>query len=328
MLITALIASFMAGYAMKSRGLCTYAAALQIVEQGRTDRLCDFLGASAWATVIVVPFSWWFSQSVILSGWHEHIIVAIFGGLFLGLGAFVNKGCVFGTFVQLVGGNLTYLGTLAGMAIGVVISQVVLIDIIPKITHSSLVNSPGIYSFSWLVFTGLFAIAMLFKSRISEASASFRFIKSWQIKPKLEIFFMLVIGIAGGFLFTTISGWDFATVLTNFTLNRLDAVNPTPNIIAISCTLAMVAGGIYAAITSGRFVFQFSGLFPFMWRLAGGILMGAAARIIPGGNDGMLLKSIPSLAPHAISGFILMIVTMLLLLKYIPNNQNYNAPKN
>ena len=169
---TALIAittAFFVGFAMKRSGLCTYAAVLQIVKQRRFSRLLDFLGVAAWATIIVVLFSWWLPTRVMLSGHHDQMILSLFGGLLLGLGAYINRGCVFGTFVQLVSGNLTYLATLAGMSAGIFFSYEILVDITPEITQTSWVKKFEHIRFSWLFIAGLFGVAMLFQVHSSNA---------------------------------------------------------------------------------------------------------------------------------------------------------------
>lgn len=80
-----------------------------------------------------------------------------------------------------------------------------------------------------------------------------------------------------------------------------------------------------AAVTTGSFDIQYPRFIPFMECLVGGALMGAAALIIPGGNDGMLLRGTPSLAPHELIGFLFMIIAMLLLLKFLPNDRAYSS---
>jgi len=53
-----ILTAFAVGYAMKYGGLCTYAAALQIVRERRFERLLAFLGAAAWTALVVIPLAW------------------------------------------------------------------------------------------------------------------------------------------------------------------------------------------------------------------------------------------------------------------------------
>ena len=146
---------------MKRGGTCTYVAVLQIIQHRKMDMMLLFLGASAWATVVIVPLSWWWPDLVSLSPVHHYIITALFGGLLLGLGAFFNKGCFFGTFVQLVGGNLTYMATLFGMSAAVAVTHIYMGFLVPKPSATSEVALPNLTAFYWLLFVGIFGLVVM-----------------------------------------------------------------------------------------------------------------------------------------------------------------------
>ncbi len=305
--IAAIITAFCVGFAMKRGGLCTYAAALQIVQQRRTGRLLDFLGASAWAALVVVPLAWWLPQNIELSGTHHEWLIAAAGGILLGIGAWVNRGCVFGTFVQLVGGNMNYLATLPGMALGVALGEITLVDFTPAIHFVSPVQQAGIPAVFWLALAAILVLSLCFS-------------------PTHKTAIMAVLGAGGGLLFATLKGWDFASVLTAHTRQLLNPELTGQTALALYTTLAMIAGGLSAAFSNGSFQLQ-----PWSARtatacLTGGLLMGLASYLIPGGNDGLLLKGIPGLAAHAFLGFAFMLAAMLLLLSVRLNNHDYRSP--
>lgn len=307
---TATVIAFIVGFAMKRGGLCTYVAALQIIQQRTAERMFTFLGAAAWAAIVIIPLSWWFPNWVTLSYTHNYVTTTIAGGLIIGLGAYLNKGCMFGTFVQLVGGNLTYVATLLGMLAGAALTYQYFAESIPITLNITPVAQPGLIAYGWLLFAALFATLMLFQ--ISPASASENnATKKPRLRQRQAVFIMLILGIGGGLLSTTVSSWDYASVLTKITFKAIDSQADGPGMLAIICALSMIAGGIYAAISANSFNIQAPQLLPFMACLAGGCLMGAAAIIIPGGNDGMLLKGIPSLASHAFIAYAIMIAVML-----------------
>lgn len=309
-----IVTAFLVGFAMKRGGLCTYVAAVQIVQQQRAERLFAFLGAAAWATIIVVPLSWWLPDIVHLSRLHNQLLITVIGGMVLGLGAFLNRGCFFGTFVQLVGGNSTYLATLLGLSTSVIIiSNAVnngLDDITPDVDILSVVATPTAVAFYWLFVMGVFALIMMLQINTADINRKQkdkkRYFKSWKM-----ILIMITLGIGGGLLFTTVSGWDYASVLSNATLKLLNPDALGPSKMAIFSTIAMVVGGVYAAVSDGSFVVKPPKLIPFLNCFIGGVIMGLATVLIPGGNDGLLLKGIPSFAPHAFIGFFLMVLTMV-----------------
>lgn len=217
---------------------------------------------------------------------------------------------MFGTFVQLVGGNLTYVATLIGMSLGVVITYQYFVEFIPVTPNVTQVARPSLIAYCWLLSTAVFALLMLFQLKQTNDSPSHTINKSL-IRQKQTIFIMLVLGIGGGLLSTTINGWDYASVLTKIMFIAIDSQAVSPKTFAVISALSMIAGGVYAAISEGSFKIQAPQFLSFIACLAGGTLMGAAAIIIPGGNDGMLLKGIPSLAPHSIIAYTLMVAIML-----------------
>ena len=310
--IGVIFTSFLVGFAMKRGGLCTYAAVLQIVHQKRLERMLVFLGAAAWATLIILPLSWSWPDWINLSHTHHHLMVAIIGGALLGIGAFLNKGCFFGTFVQLVSGNLNYLATLFGLSAGIVITHLYLNQYIPATLSVTDITRPNTTALTWLAGMTVFALFMALSVKLSGDG----FIKklaglcslSWQ-----SSFAMIVIGTGGGLLYGTVSGWNYADVLANTTTKLINQKAAGPSVIALTSTVAMVVGGIVAAVTAREFAIRPAHLLVIASCFIGGMLMGAAALLIPGGNDGLLLKGIPGFAPHAFIGYLIMVIVMLLL---------------
>ncbi len=307
--------SFAVGHAMKAGGLCTYAAARQILRERRLERLFAFLGAAAFAALAVLPLAWLWPQDVRLSATHEVWGAVLVGGLLLGTGAWLNRGCFFGTFVQITGGNLTYLATLPGIVLGALAASAWLPAALrPAPATAPLAAMPDAAGLGWL------ALAVLFLSLLLVDMRRLR----WRAGVARGV--MLVLGIGGGLLFATVSGWDLAAVLVRRTQAAF-GLGAGPSWLAIWCTLAMTAGGIVAAVRLGRFRWRAPRLLPMLASFGGGALMGAAAIILPGGNDGLLLSGLPALAPHALVGFALMLAAMLALLAWLPNDADYRQPR-
>ncbi len=318
--LLAVVAAFLVGFAMKYGGLCTYAAALQIVREQRFERLMAFLAAAAWTALLVVPLAWLHSDELQLSGTHYHWGMALMGGALLGLGAWLNRGCVFGTFVQLTGGNLTYVATLMGMVVGAVGAKYALSGIAPIRTEASLLATPDVWAVVWLLLAAVIALMHVtdFSFRTGEGRRG--------LQPVSAILVATTLGAGGGWLFAAVNGWDFATVLMRTAWHLLELAPAGPALLAISCTLSMVGGGVAAAIRQQRFTWQTPALGQSLGCFLGGALMGLAAVVLPGGNDGLLLSGIPALAPHALTGFAMMLVSMLLLLVLLPNDKGFSIP--
>ena len=306
--------TFVVGFAMKRGGLCTYAAVIQVVHHERAERFVTFLGAAAWSALISIPLFWLHPAWVRLPGLHDHVIAAISGGLIFGLGAFLNRGCIFGTFVQLTGGNLTYLATLAGMAGGVVGTHQFFDHAIPQTSGNPVIATPNLTAMLWLMIALAFAVFRLLHITLpgSGFGGTIRALcfRRWQASLT-----MLVIGLGGGLLFLSIDGWSYSSALSRTSLHLFNEQIPGPSLLTLSSAAAMIAGGITAAMAEGSFDLNLPQLRPFIGCLVGGALMGSAATLIPGGNDNQLLSGIPSLAPHAITAYILMVAFMLILVQ-------------
>jgi hypothetical protein len=313
--IITVLTAFAVGFAMKSGGLCTYAAALQIVREQRFERLLAFLGAAAWTALVVIPLAWLWPDRLSLGATHYQWGTALAGGVVLGAGAWLNRGCFFGTFVQITGGNLAYLAALPGIVAGALAARIMLAEQVPEKTQMALAASPGIWAVAGGILAFIIILTLVFDLR------------GKQRRPLSFLLIAIVLGVGGGALFASVSGWDFAAVMTRHAYHAWQLVPSGPTALAVYCTLAMVAGGVTAAISQGRFRWQAPALLPSLASLGGGALMGAAAVVIPGGNDGLLLSGIPVLAPHAWVGFLAMLASMLILLWQLPNDSGFSISK-
>jgi len=315
-----IVISFLVGFAMKRGGLCTYAAVTQMVNDRRMERMMVFLGVAAWATVIIVPLHWLYPDDIGLSLTHYDLLLACIAGAVLGLGAFLNKGCFFGIFVALVSGNINYIATLVGLSVGVIITQFYLSTNLPTSTNISHVFQTSSTAYLWLAMMLLFALFMGMNIKLHNNNFLKRVtgldILTWQ-----STFAMIIIGLGGALLYATVSGWNYSDVLTNTTSNLIGTQKMGASFTALLSTTSMVVGGIIAAVTAKEFAISKVRATLILGCFVGGGLMGAASMFIPGGNDGLLLKGIPSLAPHALVGYVSMLVSMLVLVYFLRNKR-------
>lgn len=306
MLLSVLVifTAFVVGFSMKRGGLCTYGAVLQVVNQRKVDQLLVFLGIIAWATLTLLSLVWLYPADKHLALSHYDLLLALLGGAILGLGAFFNKGCFFGTFVALVSGNINYLVTLIGLAFGVIFTHAYLTSTIPITTEESYLLSSDLATALWFMVMVLLALYMLIRL---------------YAKNKIMLLIMLIIGIGASLLYATVDGWSYGSVLTNTTLLLSEQRSMGATNMAIMTTLSMIVGGITAAVVSKEFTISSVQLSLVLGCFVGGSLMGSVSILIPGGNDGFLLKGIPSLAPHAFVGYASMLLSMLVLVYFFRN---------
>ncbi len=310
---SAIVVAFVVGFAVKLGGLCTYAAALQIVETRRFERLFAFLGAAAWAALLVVPLAWAWDDTLQLTETHTGWAIAALGGAGLGVGAYLNRGCVFGTFVQLTSGNLTYVATVVGMAAGSVGARHWLGNVAPVAGIPTPAAVPSPAAWVWLAIAAVVAFI---------AVAGFG---PQPARKRLDLALITVaLGVGGGALFAAIPRWNFAAVVNDVAWSLSGPLRPGPTLLTVACTVSMAVGALMAAVSQHRFTLRAPRIRLMSGHFAGGALMGGAAVLVPGGNDDLLLSGIPVLAFHAIVGFTVMVTTMVFLLKVAPNQTGYH----
>lgn len=211
---------------------------------------------------------------------HAGIIV---GGLLLGIGAMVNGGCYLGSVLYLGTGNLNFLFTLAGIGLG--LRAAAAWTPLPRIATPGLSMAMGTL---WLMGLGLFAliIAVLIYHR--------RITGQW---------LALLAGLVAGLVYARQPGWSYGSTLEALAQGRLAIAQWRGELSA----LGLFAGAIGGAVLAGQFRLQ--PLTP--WRalrcLCGGAILGYGAALIPGGNDGLLLWSIPGLTLYGAAAYALML---------------------
>jgi toxin CptA len=196
------------------------------------------------------------------------------GGLLLGAGALVNGGCYLGSVLYLGSGNLNFLLTLIGIALGARAAEFS--------TALSANAAPGLRMTMgplWVVGLTLFAalaMAMLYRSRFQG-----RWLAAWA-------------GVLAGLVYARHPAWSYGSVIEALAHGRVSAMDWRANLSA----LLLFAGALAGAWLAGRFQWQW----PTPWRalrcLAGGSIMGLGAALVPGGNDALLLWAIPGLTAY------------------------------
>ena len=212
----------------------------------------------------------------------------IAGGVLLALGAMINGGCYLGSVLYLGPGNLNFLFTLAGIALG--LRAAASLAPLPITTAPMLRMAMG---HLWLLGLGLFALigALLIRRRWRQAQ--------W---------LALGAGLLAGLVYARHPGWSYGTVLDALAREPASLVHWR----AYSPALALFAGAIGGAVLAGRFALQRPMPLRALRCLAGGAIMGFGAALIPGGNDSLLLWAIPGLTWYGALAFGVMLAVLAL----------------
>ena len=112
----------------------------------------------------------------------------------------------------------------------------------------------------------------------------------------------LVLGFSGGLLYVLHGSWTYTNALKR-QVQSLWLPIEKPVIINLLLFLALFCGMLLSAWQRGSLRLRWRHMQTWPLHFIGGTLMGAGAVLIPGGNDALMLKSLPGLSPHAIPAF-------------------------
>lgn len=295
-IVAALCAGLM-GYAIQRGATCTVAAVDELLGKRKANRLLAMGEASLWvagglalASVSgVLPAM---PAAYPANGW------VLAGGALLGLGAWINRACVFGAVARFGSGDWSYAATPIGFYVGC------------------------------LSVGGLFAapapIALADTSpvlRVAEVSAVlFVAFAAWRIVPALAFVrdpkrlgqrlwaphaATGVIGVTFVLILLLVGVWAYTDVLAQ--LARGMSMRLALGALFL---LALYLGALLGGWTADRLRSTPPSAAGVLRCFAGGVLMAWGSLLIPGSNDGLILIGMPLLRPYAWLAFVTMCVTI------------------
>jgi len=296
--VVAALAAGVMGFAIQRGATCTVAAVDEAITQRTTRRLAALVEASLWvaAGLLVAAHLRWLPEPIgyALTGW------TITGAMLLGLGAFVNRACVFGAVARLGSGDWAYAATPIGFYAGCLSVNTVF-----KPASALAMTEPSpvfaIEGTAW-VLAAILAwriAAPLWAAKNARPLAALA-PKSWSARAAT-----IVIGIM--FLVTLIAAnaWAYTDVLAELARGMAHSVTARA-LLAMALLVGACIGGWSVGLLRARRVLAADVVRCF----AGGLLMGWGSLLIPGGNDGLILVGMPLLWPYAWAAFATMCVTI------------------
>lgn len=312
--VAAAICAGLMGYAIQRGATCTVAAMDEVVRKRSINRLVAMIEASLWVVggLLIVRA---FGALRAMPGGYEVTSVTILGGALLGLGAYVNKACVFGAIARLGSGEWAYVATPLGFYAGCASAPSLFTFSAPPRLPGA---SPVLAVSAWvaLVFAGWMAWRVarpLFTAPfrgIDEANDRCRQIvaglagRLWTPHAATT-----VIGVTFLIMFLLVGAWAYTDVLAELAQGM--AANLAARVVLV---LALLAGAMLGGYTAGRWKSAPLSLAQLAKCFGGGALMGWGSLSIPGGNDGLILLGMPLLWPYAWVAFLTMCATIGLAL--------------
>lgn len=291
-----LICAALMGYAIQRGATCTVAAVSEIIESGTTHRLVALMEAALWVAggllvarqlgiVMHLP------DGVPVSGW------TVAGGALLGLGAWLNRACVFGAIARLGSGEWAYLATPFGFYLGALTLPLIIATPMPKpVTEAEmLAHFPA-----WL---GWLAIPFALWRLTAMLGRSGRTV--WNPHEAT-----IVIGITFVVLLIFAGPWTYTELLADSARGMATHVGSRAVLLA-----GLLAGAWYGGWSAGRFRCRRISAAELGRCLGGGLLMGWGSLILPGGNDSLILVGMPLLYPYAWLGIGTMCLVIAMALR-------------
>lgn len=289
-----LIAAFAAaamGYAIQRGSTCTLAAIDEVLSQRRARKLTAMLEASLWvagglALAGLIDLMGAMPPGYAVNRW------TIVGGALLGLGAWVNSACVFGSIARLGSGEWAYamspLGFFAG-CLGVA-------WLFPQ-------GAPAVPAAASPVLAAAALVAPLFVAyALWRLARGLRPQQPGVLTPHAAT---IVIGVTFVVSWLAAGRWAYTDVLADLAKDMADALTGRG-----ALALALLAGAMWGGWRAGRWRSVAVAPARLARCLAGGALMGLGSVLIPGSNDGLILIGIPLLQPHAWLAFATMCATI------------------
>lgn len=304
---TALACAALIGFAAHRASLCNVRAVAEIMNGGSAHMLGSLLQAALWMAtltgVLVLGFGWVLPPVVMPSqpGW------AVAGGWLFGVGAALNGGCSLSTLHRLADGELGMLATLAGFVLGVLVwalagplhAGMVLLPLVPAWTRWPAAAPWLLLALVLWALLRLHAFSRLVRLQPGQSLRQRVLAPSYRLSVSAA-----VMGLAGGLLYATQGAWSYTNHLRTSVLHAWgggSAASGTHGALVAALVAGMAVSALHRGSVNWR---RPSGIGRWLRHGAGGLLMGAGAAMVPGGNDTLLLSSLPTLAWQAAAAYL------------------------
>ena len=284
------------GYTSHRASLCTVRAVSDALRKRRFHLLAAFGRTVLWAMVLIIPATYFRPELLSEARGIGPLWSGLAGGFIFGFGAALNRGCSFSTLQRLADRDWRMFITLGGIFAGSALGH----RLMPGFLVSGQVVDPVVLAgWVWPVTTGLVVWGVWEGTRLWQRRETWRHLmRDEPINPAAAA---LILGLGAGLLYLGFGPWTYLNTLQQ-AAGSLASNLPRPQVLELVLVPAIVGGMAISARQRGawRVHKPWAG-----WpaNLLGGIFMGLGGAIIPGGNDTLLLRLIPSLAPHSLGTY-------------------------
>ncbi len=280
------------GLAIQRGATCTVAAVEEVLTQRRAHRLVAMLEASLWVAGGLALAGLAHVAGSMPAG-HAASAWTVVGGTLLGLGAWVNKACVFGAVARLGSGEWAYAATPVGFFVGCL--SVMPLFMRPAASTladaSPLFHVSTLFAVAFLAFT-VWRLRPTLRALRETGSANGLRQQIWS--PHAAT---VVIGVSFVATYLLVGRWAYTDVLADLA-QTMDA-GSVRLLVPIMLLAALYSGALLGGLTAGGWKSTRVSAAQVLRCFAGGVVMGWGSLLIPGSNDGLILIGIPLLRPYA-----------------------------
>ena len=304
-LLAALCAGVM-GFAIQRGATCTVAAVDEWVSKRKARRLLAMAEASLWVAGGLALASAAGALHTVpaaypLSGW------VLLGSALLGLGAWVNRACVFGAIARLGSGEWAYAATPVGFYAGCLSVNALFSPPVPQplAAASPVLQADAAVALLFIAFAAwrlLPALRAWAAQRRPQADAPARDLAQRLWSPHAAT---AVIGVTFVCILMLVGVWAYTDVLVQLAHGMSMTLA-----LGVLCLAALYAGALLGGWTAGRWQHVPPSAGAIARCFGGGVLMAWGSLLIPGSNDGLILIGMPLLRPYAWVGIATMCATI------------------
>lgn len=299
-LLIALVAVAVMGFANQRGGTCTVAAIEEIVTTSKFSRLLALFEASLWVGGGLILLNFVGLLPIRPMGYAVGL-ATILGGVLFGLGAFLNRACLFGTVARLGSGEWAYAATPLGFYLGSLITRGL------HAPAQSQDKSLFLAASSWvaLAILGLLAARLLTHGMAIQRNHRAILAHAWS--PHVAT---TIIGITFLVALVTAGNWTYSEFLSDLA-HGVKSSWTAKSLLYLS----LFGGAVFGGWSARTLKHTAPDTLSVLRCLAGGTMMGAGGALIPGGNTGLVLIGMPLLLSYAWLAFIAICVTIYLAIR-------------
>ncbi len=270
------------------------------------------------ALSITIPAMFFFPEHISLAPSYELSLYLFLGAVLYGVGAAINNACALGTLNQLMSGRVEYVATILGVAAGFFLFlELDLFFTLQKLKSTSHAELNLFLFIPLMVLVWGVALFQIIKfTKRTNENKLIKF-KQYLTSPVARDFIgVSIFGFCSGVIYLLLGrSWDYTKFIMDMAEHAFAGVTPDVYVLPVLTTsVALVSGMAIATILSKSFKFQRGNWQSFTIKFLGGGLMGVAVGLIPGGNDTIILHSIPGLAFHAPVALMVMMMTIAMVI--------------